>query len=180
MGNKALKELRRTLEDMPCGGDLVELLDKAIEHEAGRPERQMAKSQARQAKAKADLLELQLAERRGELVKVSDVEKQVELHFDGLRFAFVGDAVEYKHYFAEPGIVASILADQRAKRDERREREANVQKEELRIEELRGFYRGCNQALRIVLAEHDDHLGSVTRSALSCVANAIRHARKEG
>lgn len=85
LANEALKKLHKFLEGTPCGGDLAELLDQAMAHQANQPHQQMAKQQARLVEAKADLLELQVAERRGELVKVSDVKKQVEFHFDSMR-----------------------------------------------------------------------------------------------
>lgn len=210
MANEALKKIR---DELSGGRNMTteylrDLVDQAIAHAVeeatSQPQHQCAVQQARLMRAKADLLELQVAERRGELVKVSDVEKQIEVHFDGLRFhaSHVIDAALAVRLAeamqagridlpttAAPGIAEALAHDQRIKRyrameDERRvlglAEDAQDQAKRIEQAELRGFYKGRGKALEIVFAERNNWTTDLVRDALAKVSEAIVYMQKEG
>lgn len=190
MTNKALNTLRRGLDVFARGDStIMNLVDQAIAHAVkeatSEPEHQYAVQQARLTKAKADLLELQVAEQRGTKTQIAvranlfeepfwiDTSKMSEADLEKMREVMrqPGGRIEvlrpgmppYK-YIVPAGIAERARDDRmeryRALEAARRERSlAKDAEQKIRTAELRGFQKARLAMLRSIIDAQDSDDG---------------------
>lgn len=190
MTNQALNTIRRALDRTSNGNSVImNLVDQAIAHAVeeatSQPEHQFAENQARLAKAKADLLELQVAEQRGTKTQIAvrtnlfeepfwidtskmseaDLEKMREvMRQPGGRIEVLRPGMPPCKYIVPAGIAERARDDRmeryRALEAARSERSlAKDAEQKIRTAEVRGFQKARLAMLRSIIDAQDSDDG---------------------